>query len=213
MNSAPTLAAVAIPNTMDLELCVPKSSSLVAAGLLCSTGLFEPFEADDDFNNYTEYKRGFPLVRTTSWTHPPQTIVIFPAALFGLDPIEDILIEQPSDQKIHISKELSDMDSRDVAHLPLPRLASLIIGLARRFLDTGDDIAMIAVEQLVDGMNLDEEWSRKHLGGVANAVRLLVDSQIGGKASRIDYFSDNKITCFISDQEEAQSVRLITGID
>ncbi|KYK54459.1 hypothetical protein DCS_06417 [Drechmeria coniospora] len=42
----------------DLEICVPETSSLVAAGLLCSTRLFEPWVHDGNFNNYTEYKRG-----------------------------------------------------------------------------------------------------------------------------------------------------------
>ncbi|KAI0474008.1 ser/Thr protein phosphatase [Xylariaceae sp. FL0804] len=201
----------------DLELCVPKSSSLVAPGLLCSTGLFEPFERDDDYNNYTEYKRGFPHVRTTSWSHPQQTIVFFPAARFGLDPVEKILIRPfttpVSGQQIGISKEVSDMSPHDLANLPLPCLTPLLIGLARRYLSTRDDIAMIAVEQLIDGMNLDEAWSEKHLAGVEDAVRALINTQIGSKGSRIDYFSDNKITCFINDESEAHSLRLIPGFD
>ncbi|RYO85722.1 hypothetical protein DL766_009367 [Monosporascus sp. MC13-8B] len=195
------------------HICVPNSSSLVAAGFLCSTGLFEPFELDSDFNNYTEYKRGFPRVRTTRWTYPPQAIVVFPAPFFGLDPIETILVPPSADQKVHISKEIPDLSQEEIANLPLPRLAPLLKGLAKRFLDTGDDVAMIAVEQLVDGMNLDEAWAKKQLEGSDATLITLVMNQIRSKKSRIDYFTENKITCFISDEEEAENVRLIPGLN
>ncbi|KAH9894527.1 ser/Thr protein phosphatase [Xylariomycetidae sp. FL2044] len=196
----------------DAELCVPKSGFAVAAGLLCSTGLFEPSKVEEDFSNYTEYKRGYPCVRTTTWVHPPQTIVIFPAAHFGLDPIEDALLSPPSpDQRVHISKEIPDMSRDEIFNLPLPRLAPLIIGLASRFLGQQDDMAMIGVEQLIDGMNLDESWMEQQLGGADDSVRSLIKSSIYGKKSRIDYYSDNKVTCFIRDQEEAHNIQHIPG--
>ncbi|KAI1073495.1 ser/Thr protein phosphatase [Whalleya microplaca] len=193
----------------DVEICVPKSGFLAAAGFLCSTGLFEPSELENDFNNYTEYKRGSPRVRTTGWIYPPQNIVIFPTALFGLDPIERILISpQSTGQKAYFSKEISDLSQEDVANMPLPRLPPLLRGLAKRFLDTSDDVAMIAVEQLVDGMNLDEAWTQKNLEGSDAALMALIMNQIHSKKSRIDYFSDNKVTCFISGEEEAENERL-----
>ncbi|POR34322.1 Uncharacterized protein TPAR_05469 [Tolypocladium paradoxum] len=197
----------------DLEICVADSSSLVAAGILCSTGLFEPCEMDIDFNNYTEYKRGFPRVRTTCWTYPPQIMVIFPATFFGLEPIEKALAPTFAHRKIHISKEIPELSQEDAANLPLPRLAPLLSGLAKRFLDAGDDMAMIAVEQLVDGMNLDEAWAEKSLRESDAALQDLIMTQIRGKKSRIDYFSENKITCFINDEEEADNVRLIPGFE
>ncbi|KAG8425865.1 hypothetical protein J3459_008656 [Metarhizium acridum] len=195
----------------DLEICVPKSSSSVAANLLCSTGLFNSCEMGGDFNNFTEYKRDIPRVRTTCWC-PPQTIVIFNAAFFGFDSIEDVLVPPMSEGNIHISKEI-ELNREDITNLHLPRLAPLLKGLATRFLDTKDDVAMIGVEQLVDGMDLDEAWVERQLGGSDAALLDLVMSQIRSKKSRIDYYADNKITCFISDQEEAEKIRLIPGFE
>ncbi|GAB0139215.1 hypothetical protein EsDP_00007428, partial [Epichloe bromicola] len=190
----------------DLEICVLKSSSLVAARLLCSTGLFNSCELDTDLNNYTEYKRDIPRVQTTYWC-PPQTIVIFNAAFLGFDPIEDVFIPPIDGQTIHISKEIQ-LNRDDIANLHLPRLAALLKGLARRYLDTRDDVAMIAVEQLVDGMNIDEVWVERQLKGSDAAILDLVMSQVRSKRLRIDYYTENKITCFISDEEEAKRERL-----
>lgn len=193
---------------------MPKSGSLIAAGLLCSTGLFEPCQLDGEFNNYSEYKRGIPRLQTTSWCFP-QTILIFSDTFFGFESIEDVRILLPvekDEQKLCTSKELP-LSQDDIASLPFPRLAPLLRGVARRWLDTKDDIAMIAVEQLVDGMDLDEAWVQKHLEGCDAALLNVVRDRIRTKKSRIDYFMDHKITCFIFDEEEAQRVRLIPGYE
>jgi len=39
----------------------------------------------------------------------------------------------------------------------MPRLAPLFEGFYRKFCNTRDDLSAIAAEQLVDGMNLDED--------------------------------------------------------
>lgn len=184
--------------------------------MLCSTGLFESFEFGQDIeelNNYTQYKHGFPHLRTTGWVYPPQTVVIFPAALFGLDPIDKVIIQPTNNPTVHISKEVSGLSREDIANLPLPRLAPLIAGLAKRYLDTADDMSMIAVEQLVDGMNLDECWVQKHLGDYDPAPGTLVMGRVRSKKSRIDYYSENEITCFVRDEEEAKNVRSIPGFE
>jgi hypothetical protein len=108
---------------------------------------------------------------------------------------------------------MSHLDPVDIAALPLPRLAPLLRGLAKRYLDTQDDMAMIAVEQLVDGMNLDEAWVERNLKDSDAALLRLVMNRIHGKQSRIDYYSDNTTTCLISGPEEAESVRLIPGLE
>lgn len=139
--------------------------------------------------------------------------MIFTATFFGLDPIEEIRIPPLADQNIYVSKEISDWGQDGIVNLPLPRLPPLLRGLAKRFLDTRDDMAMIAVEQLVDGMNLDEAWAQKHLQDSDPALMTLVVSQIRSKRLRIDYFSENSVTCFISDDQEAENVRLIPGFE
>ncbi len=98
-----------------------------------------------------------------------------------------------------------------MAALPLPRLAPFLAGLATKFLLTNDDKSMIAVEQLVDGMNLDESWVDSQLPDCPQIVRDLIMRQIHGKKSRIDYVSDNQITCFVRDEAEAAHVRSIVG--
>jgi hypothetical protein len=181
---------------------------------LCSTGLFETFEfgGETEINNYTEYKHGLPHLRTTGWVYPSQTLIIFPAAFSRLDPIEKVLVRIPKDRNIHISKEIEDLTEDDITKLPLPRLAPLLNGLGRRYLDTADDVSMIALEQLVDGMNPDERWVQDNLVS-DSAVTALVMGLVRDKKSRIDYFSENKVTCFIKDEEEAGKVRLIPGLE
>ncbi|KAK7408612.1 hypothetical protein QQX98_009214 [Neonectria punicea] len=192
----------------DVEICVPKSSAQVAPGLLCSTGLFEPVEIDNDLNNFTEYQRSIPRVMTTSWISPAQAVLIFPADFFGLGPIQKALIAPLGNRRTHTSREILALGADSVSSLPFPRLAPFLTGLAQRFLDTRDDMAMIAVEQLVDGMDLDEKWVQEHFEGCSDLVTTLVLQQVRGKQGRIDYFSDNKITCFISNKEEAEIERL-----
>ncbi|KAK3303711.1 ser/Thr protein phosphatase [Chaetomium strumarium] len=180
----------------DVQICVPKLSSAVAAGILCSTGLFEPFEHEQnaEFNNYAQYKQGLPHLLT---------IIIFSASFFGLDPIKEVLVQPFADRDVYISKETQGLSRDDLTHLRLPRLAPLIGGLAKRYLDTRDDVSMIALEQLVDGMNPDESWVQQYLEGAEPAVRALVMDLVRDKKSRIDYFSDNQVTCFIKDEKEA----------
>ena len=147
--------------------------------------------------------------------YPAQTLIIFPAAFFGLDPIEKVLAHLPADRRrVHISKEVEGGFGRDdLVNLPLPRLAPLLQGLGKRYLDTADDVSMIALEQLVDGMNPHEQWVQNNFESTDPAVTTLVMGLVRDKKSRIDYFSENEVTCFIKDDEEAGEVRLIPGFE
>lgn len=155
-----------------------------------------------------------PRLRTTGWMNPMQTIVLFPATVFGLDPIEKSIVKVVPASESQFSKQILDyMDEADIIQLPMPRLAPLLIGLAQRWLEQGDDVAMIALEQLVDGMDIDDPWCDRNLGGEAPRVRSLVTAVIGSKKSRIDDFSGNKVTCFIKDEEETRHMRQIPGFE
>ncbi|KAF3065679.1 hypothetical protein CFAM422_009598 [Trichoderma lentiforme] len=197
----------------DLEICVPTSDIDRATDILCTTGHFEPWEVRDSFNNYTEYRRGFPCIRTTGWINPPQIVAIFTASFYNLEPIEKILIPATTRLKAYISKEMADTNARDIASLHLPRLAPFLKGLAKRFIDHEDDVAMIAVEQLVDGMNLNDAWVDANLGDCQTDVLNLIRNQIRGKESRKDHFSGNKITCFVKDEAEATVIQQIAGFN
>lgn len=65
------------------------------------------------------------------------------------------------------------------------------------------------MEQLVDGMDLDEEWCMSNLSGAEPEVLNLAKTLIFKKPSRIDEFSGNIVTCFVADRDEADRVRRI----
>jgi hypothetical protein len=200
----------------DLQLCVPPSSSATAAaGLLFSTGLFEPFEPPQDTKNdiYSGYKHGFPHLRTTGWTSPALVLIIFPAAFFGLVPIEEVLVRPRINGKVHVSKEMEDLKAADLMGPQVPRLAVLMHGLGKRYLETRDDVSMIALEQLVDGMNADESWVQDNLEASESAVAALVTHLVRNKKGRLDPFSGNTVTCFVRDEAEAEAVKLIPGFE
>src|SRR4051794_37011645 len=63
----------------------------------------------------------------------------FPAASFGLDPIEEVLIRASTEGHTHISDEVQEsIDPNDIADLSLPGLAPLLKGFSKRYLNSGD---------------------------------------------------------------------------
>lgn len=72
---------------------------------------------------------------------------------------------------------------------------------------------MIAVEQLVDGMNLDDDWCEKNLCNASLKVHQLATRVVAGKQSRLDDFSNNTVTCFIANAGEAERLRRIPGYE
>lgn len=100
-----------------------------------------------------------------------------------------------------------------VLSLPFPRLPPLLTGYARRYVESHDDPSMIATEQLVDGMDLDEAWCKKHLASVESEVVDVIMDRIRSKSQRLDDFSENTVTCYVKDADEATLVRRIRGRD
>lgn len=191
-------------------MCVPKGSSIIAAARLCLSGFFQPSDTKEAINNYTEYKRGFPRLRTTFLEGKQRSITIFTANVYGLEPLEQKTLQSRGVDG-GFSKEIADIPLEEIATLSLPRLAPFLAGLATKFILMQDDNAMIAVEQLVDGMDLDESRVYSQLTDCPQAVRDMITGLINGKQCRIDYFSDNQVTCFIRDEAEAAHVRSIVG--
>ncbi|XWW95811.1 hypothetical protein V2A60_003779 [Cordyceps javanica] len=136
--------------------------------------------------------------------------MIFTAHTYGLQPLEESIV-RPREKDCHFSKEVEELSAEEMAVLTLPRLAPFLAGLAAKFLFAKDDVAMIAVQELIDGMDLDESWVSSRLQDCEPAVRRLILQEIDGKPFRMDHFSENEVTCFIRDQEEATHVKLITG--
>ncbi|EPE06099.1 hypothetical protein F503_02928 [Ophiostoma piceae UAMH 11346] len=205
----------------DIEVCVPSPLLQVTADMLLATGLFQRSDPDS-FNLYSEYKRGMPRLSTTGWLAPTQFVCLFPDEFFHLEPLEKSLVawEQPAspgrEPCYYISEHMLDTDglrASDIRSLSLPRLSRLLVGFARRYLDQKDDTAMIAAEQLVDGMDVDESWCARHLRGESQSVISLIRGLVQGKASRLDDFSDYHVTCFLKDEAVARLVRGIPGYD
>lgn len=166
-----------------------------------------------DYNLFTDYKKGFPRLLATSQTKPALTIILFSDTCFGLDPLDrNIVCHDKVPYFATYSRQIMDLaPSDEIKYLTVPRLPPFLSGLCRRFLESNDGMARIAVEQLVDGMDLDEQWVEINLSSAEPKVRRLVMILISEKSSRYDEFSDNLVTCFIADEEEGERLRWIPG--
>ena len=101
----------------------------------------------------------------------------------------------------------------ELKYFRVPCLAQMFLGLCRRFVERGDTIGAIGMEQLIDGMDIDLQWLATCLPGIQEHDIALARSFIMGKQSRIDDISFNQVTSFIRDKEEARMVRNIPGRD
>ena len=184
--------------------------------MLQGTGLFEP-EAVEDFHIYNEYKRNSPRFRSSSWILPSYTVMLLTDKNYGLEPLPKNTVSRGKDavslNSVYSSQITDLIPLAEVGNIPVPRLPTLFVGLCRRYLELNDDVAMIAAEQLVDGMNLDEDWCSRNLCKTSLQIQELANGMIAGKQSRIDDFSENAITCFITNTEEAERLRLIPGYE
>ncbi|KAK2613105.1 hypothetical protein N8I77_000034 [Diaporthe amygdali] len=199
----------------DMELCVPKASVRAAADILTSTGLFEASElSESQYDIFSNYKRGFPRLKTAAgWTYPTLHLIIFSSEDFGLDSSGSNRIQwADGEDDGHISPQLLDTVPKEhVRSLPFPKLPPLLIGYARRYVESQDDPSMIATEQLVDGMDLDEAWCELHLHGVESGVVDVIMERVRTKSQRLDDFSESTVTCYVKDEDEAILVRQICG--
>ncbi|TVY83018.1 hypothetical protein LSUE1_G002428 [Lachnellula suecica] len=200
----------------DLEICVPENLVQKASAILRDTGLFG-FDDIPDFDNYNEYKRGFPRLRSSPWISPASNFLILADTSYGLAPLIDHIVprENSSSDPEFSSQILGMVSAAELKGLPMPRLPSLIVGLCQKYLQSYDDIAMIAAEQLVDGMNLDESWCERNLhpSKITPEARQLATRLAAGRISRLDEFSENTITCFIADESEAKRLQKIPGYE
>lgn len=108
------------------------------------------------------------------------------------------------------SKEILEyLSVRDMKWIPIPSLASFVQYLCRLHFNLGDEMPRIRLEQLVDGMNINEEWCEKSLSEKAHVQYLL--NLVNSKGDRIDDFSGKLVTCIIADQTTAECVTRIPG--
>ncbi|KAF1951785.1 hypothetical protein CC80DRAFT_553152 [Byssothecium circinans] len=200
----------------DVEIAVPTDQLTDAVGALRRRGgLFEPHGYDPtSFTAHTEHKRGFPRFSVTAST-PKISVILFPASFSGLEPLEACSVHGPdlsSSGRVFSSQILDSMTPMEVEAFCFPLLGPFFVGLLKRYAENiWDEMAMVGAEHLVDGMNLDEEWCRKNLVDVPDGVVQLARRLVKGKQSRIAYYQDNTVTCFIKDEQEAAILRRIPG--
>ncbi|PYH94601.1 hypothetical protein BO71DRAFT_353039 [Aspergillus ellipticus CBS 707.79] len=190
----------------DIEICVPRASLSEAVSILCADNEFWPVEKKD-FDIFTEYKRGFPVLAATQ---SKLLLVLFPDSHFYLSPVEDVIVDQEW-PPTNYSHQILELVSRDeLKHLPVPRLPPYFIGLCQRFFESDDAMARISAEQLVDGMDLDNGWVRANLSSAPHQVRELATGLVAEKSSRCD--GDlNQALLHTGDKGQSQNLRLIAG--
>lgn len=135
-----------------------------------------------DYDLYTEYKRGFPVFKTPN---DDLRLIIFPDSHFGIAPLRQSSV--PSDERASTAcstQILGLVPQCEIQDIPVPRLSHLFTGLCLRFFESRDVMARIAVEQLVDGMDLDDEWIKRNLDGTTSEVRDLATRLVTEKVSR-----------------------------
>ena len=191
----------------DIEICVPKSLLAKAVSSLCSTGLYQLIEKDD-YDIYTEYKRGCP---TLAVADSNLLVVIFPDAHFYLSPLHSSIISPEEILHPAYSREIQDVVPVDeIRHLPVPHLPLYFIGLCRRYFESKDDMARISAEQLVDGMQLDEEWVHINLSDAPRQVRELAVRLVAERQSPYEGL-DFEVPDSTVDHDRIGQLRLIPG--
>jgi len=184
--------------------------------MLQGTGLFEP-QPIAEFDIYNEYKRDFPRFRSSSWISPSCTLVLMADKSCDFNMLVNNIVSLGktalNPNPTYSSQILDLIPPTEVGSIPIPRLPSLFAGLCWRYLESKDDVAMIAAEQLVDGMDLDDSWCTANLCNTSFEIYQLANGLIASKQSRIDDFSENTVTCFITNADEAERLRLIPGYE
>lgn len=209
-----------------LEICVAERELSFAALQLASyTDVFLPYPWPDEGhrNIYADYKKPYPRFQAfMEGRH--LSVVVFPDTFFHLDPLKDNIVQTStyiySANQIRFSPQFDySTDTNALATVPVPRLASLLQGLAQRHVECNNDdyssIAAMCAEQLVDGMNLSTTWCMDHLDATSDSqakegvqfVLRLVES----KGLRISQFEPDNLTCFVATEEDDHALRMIPG--
>ena len=194
----------------DIEICVSAARLQEAVEILQSGGLYQPEELRD-FNCYTEYKRGFPRLRSPAHA---LAVTVFDDLSQGLSPLSETIVPKTDMAACdNFSPEISDaMPTSSVRMLNWPRLPNLFNGLCQRYLKKKeDDIARIGAEQLVDGMSLSKQWFETNIVNADQDVQILANTLIMERHSRLDPFSAGWITCYVRNEQGASSLRSIPG--
>jgi hypothetical protein len=206
------LACLLIDWFKDIELCIPAEKLSTAISIIDSNNqLFERFPwPKGSINIYTEYKSTY--ARFKGVAMPEFIFVVFPDTFFHLNPLKHNTIrDHPVGAEY--SNQLSDFSSnKDIlSSIPFPRLAPLVEGFLRRYHESKSDVFAMCAEQLVDGMDLDENWCKSHLDVKREEEYKMALKLVKEKSQRISPMYPDYVTCYISAPDEAKKVRRIPG--
>lgn len=177
----------------------------------------QPYEKDPyaELHLYNEYKSTFPRLTTTGWLARPFSFVIFPASICRLQPLATHAfrpVDSLQADSAFSKNILQDFEADDLKAMTFPRLAPFLTSLTRRYLELDDDnMAACAVEHIVEGLDLSDDWCTQHLDSASPEVVDFVRGRIRGKKARIAYYQDNAVTCMLASEEEAKRASRIPG--
>jgi hypothetical protein len=190
----------------DIEICIPSSQFTAAEQALNSSSLFERVSPGEP-NLYNAYKKDSPRFLGLKWRQIP--IVLLSNGGTEIDESKALCVAEHSAEAFYSKEILEYLSIGDIKCIPIPSLTSFIQYLCRLHFNLGDEMPRIRLEQLVDGMNIDEEWCKKTLSEKAHVQYLL--NLVNSKGDRIDDFSEKLVTCIIADQKTAECVTRIPG--
>lgn len=192
----------------DIEICVPAEqfTAAVRAFARLDTGLqkLEPPETD----LFTQYKRLCPRFRDHRFADID--IILLKDYDYGLA-LNQTALTTPVSSSMYSKEILNVLPAADIAGLPFPKLRCLFSGVCQRYKTSGEVFFGIASEQLVDGMDISEDDCYDLLPETSAEAREHAVELARTKRDRIDYFSDNTITCYVADEDEAALLFYIPG--
>ena len=162
----------------------------------------------------TKHKEGFPRFRLIE--HDGLFATIFPDTYLHLQPLKSNIVsfQEAPVAPIRYSKEILDVFSaEDIPRFPFPNLPAFFLGACQRYSSTQDPIFAMIAQQLVDGMDLDEQWCScfvpssmdKELDFALSLVIKKSEPEVGWKPDTIPRFN--------AEQAEALDILHIPGRD
>jgi len=190
----------------EIEICVPSSQFNAAELALNSSPVFENLPPRTP-NLYSDYKKDCPRFVDVRQHQTPITLLSDQGT--GIEKSEVLEPAAHTREAVYSDQILGYIPVEGIKYLPIPTLPSFVQHLCLLFFRSADDMYRIRLEQLVDGMNIDEAWCQKNLSDQGHVQYLL--KLVNSKMDRIDDFPGNLVTCYIADQEAAAAVTRIPG--
>ncbi|RMZ81346.1 hypothetical protein DV738_g2246, partial [Chaetothyriales sp. CBS 135597] len=196
----------------DIEICVPAGRFSQATQVFArhDTGLQKLRPPKTDL--FTQYKQHCPRFRDHSFAD--LDIILLKDDDYGFV-LNHTALMTPVASSLYSKEILNVLAAEDIADLPFPTLERLFSGICQRYKASGEAFFGIASEQLVDGMDIVEDDCRDCLAKASQEVREYAIQLARTKRDRIDYFSDNTITCYpVSEaRDKVRDVDCIAKVD